>query len=496
MSSTAPGGTLEREAVGLREVIFQSITHMAPAAAVTFSIPAGIAFGGGSTPLAVLLALVGSLLVAISISELSRHLPSAGSFYTYASRGLHPSLGFLVGWAYAFIEPLVAPILFLNLGFAAADFFNTELGWPADLWWPWAVAGALIVFVIGYLGIRVSTKAGTALGIFEIAVFALVAVWLIGKADNNTLGVFTTRYANNPDFEGLSGIFAASVFTILAFIGFEAAAPLAEEAKDPKRTIRLAVVGSAIAIGLFYVLTTYAAVVFVGPGTAKDFGAGAGWLGLGRSAWGSFGFVVVFLAIVNSTIANANSGANAATRTWFAMGRIRLLPRALASVHPRHRSPHVAVVGQFVVGLVIALWLGFQYDPLTAFFLLATMLVVVFVPMYMMLNVACLAYYWRRRRDEFNWLVHGLVPIAGVAVMVPAFLAGAGIPAFSFISRLPYPLSLAGPIDGIWMAIGIVYLIVLYARDRSRVDDTARVFLEEEPETLRAGEPGPQLETT
>ncbi len=478
----APPQRLAREAIGLREVVFQSITHMAPAAATAFSIPFGIAFAGGASPLAVVIALVGSLFVALSIGQLAKHLPSAGSFYTYASRALHPSIGFLVGWAYAFVEPLVAPLLFLNLGFAAADVFHTEFHWAADLWWPWAIAGAIVVFAIGYLGIRVSAGTGTVLGVFEIAVFGLIALTLIAKADHNTLSVFTTKYANNPDFTGFSGVFAGSVFTVLAFIGFEAAAPLAEEAKDPTRTVRLAVIGSAIAIGLYYVLTTYAVMAFIGPSKAKDFATGAGWLGLGRDAWWAFGFAMIFLAIVNSTIANANAGSNAATRTWYAMGRIRLLPAALAKVHHRYQSPHVSVVMQLVVGLVVALWLGFQYDPITAFGLIATMIVVAFVPLYMICNLSCLAYYWRYQRSEFNWILHGLFPILGIAVMVPAFLAGAGIPAFKFISRLPHPLSVAGPVVGAWMVIGVIYLVVLMSRDRTRVDETAKVFLEEDVE--------------
>lgn len=496
MSSRGADTGLAREAIGLREVIFQSITHMAPAAAVAFSIPFGIAFGGGATPLAVIFALIGSLFVAISIGQLARHLPSAGSFYTYASQALHPSVGFLVGWGYAFIEPLVAPILYLNLGFAAAAVMNTEFKWSPDLWWPWAIGGAVVVFAIGYLGIRVSAGAGTILGIFEIGVFTLVAITLIFKADHNTLAVFTTKYANVPGFKGFSGVVAASVYTVLAFIGFEAAAPLAEEAKDPKRTIQIAVVGSAIAIGLYYVLTTYAVAAFVGPDKAKDFATGAGWLGLGRSAWGPLGFLLIFLAIVNSTIANANSGANAATRTWFAMGRIRLLPRLLAHVHDRYESPDYAVIGQFVVGLVVALWLGFQYDPITAFGFLATMLVVAFIPMYVISNLSCIFYYARKRRDEFNVVLHLIFPVLGIAALVPAFLAGAGIPSFSFVSRLPHPLSYGGPIVGIWMAIGVVYLIVLYSRDKARIADTGKVFLEEDPELLRSEERRPDLEAT
>src|SRR5262245_36317172 len=97
---TSHGHGLARSAIGLREVLFQSITHMAPAAAVAFSIIVGAPFAGGSLPLGVLLALIACLFVASSIGQLAKHLPSAGGFATYTSRGLHPAVGFMVAWLY------------------------------------------------------------------------------------------------------------------------------------------------------------------------------------------------------------------------------------------------------------------------------------------------------------------------------------------------------------------------------------------------------------
>jgi amino acid transporter len=89
-----------------------------------------------------------------------------------------------------------------------------------------AVAAAVLVFALGYFGIRLSTGAGTLLGLFEILVFAALAVTLIFQAgDANTLAVFGTEFAGVEGFAGLSGVIAGSVYTILAFIGFEAAAP-------------------------------------------------------------------------------------------------------------------------------------------------------------------------------------------------------------------------------------------------------------------------------
>jgi amino acid transporter len=479
-STPTPG--LAREAIGLREVLFQSITHMAPAAAVAFSIIVGANFAAGALPLSVLFALVGCLLVAISIGQLAKQLPSAGGFYTYAARGLHPAVGFLVGWGYAFVEPLVAPLLYLIFGNVVASTLQAEFGWSYDTWWVVAaVAAAVIVFVFGWFGIRLSTGAGTILGLFEILVFAALAVTLIAQADNNTLSVFGTSFATAEGFSGLSGVIAGSVYTILAFIGFEAAAPLAEEAKDPRRTVRLAVVYSCLLIGLFYILTTYAAAVYFGPERFAEFptsGDGNPWDALARTAWGA-GWVLVFLAVANSAIANANASANAATRTWFAMGRIRLLPRALEHVNPRWRSPDVAVVTQLVVGVVVSVWLGLRYEPLTAFALVGTIVTAVIIAIYMVVNLACLVFYLRERRDQFNPLLHGLVPLLGIAAFVPALLTALGIEAFDFISALPYPISLVGPVVGIWFAIGIVYLVVLAATGRDRLRDTAKVFGDE-----------------
>src|SRR2546426_12566584 len=96
MNPSVETARLERNAVGLVPVLFQSITHMAPAAAVAFSIIVGVPYAGGSMPLAVVLALVACLFVAISVGQLARHLPSAGGLYTYNARGLGPTVGFLV----------------------------------------------------------------------------------------------------------------------------------------------------------------------------------------------------------------------------------------------------------------------------------------------------------------------------------------------------------------------------------------------------------------
>jgi amino acid transporter len=249
--------------------------------------------------------------------------------------------------------------------------------------------------------------------------------------------------------------------------------------------VQLAVVLSALIIGIFYLINTYASTVFYGPNRMVGFvnaGDANPWQNLlARNAWGSFGVLIVFLALLNSAIANLNAANNSSSRTLYAMGRIRLLPRAFTALNRRYRSPYVGLLVMLVVTIGVALWLGFQYDPYTAFALTATVLVDMFTPIYILLNVACFVYYLRFRRGEFNWALHFVIPLLGIAAFVPAFLTGAGLPAFSFISRLPTPLSYAGPAAAIWMAIGIVYLLYLRARHPKRIEETRRIFVDEEP---------------
>src|SRR5262250_1719411 len=478
-TATTTDTGLRRNAIGLREVLFQSITDMAPGAAIAASIPAGAGLAGGALPLSVVFALVACLLGAWCIGLLAREMPAAGSLATYAARGLHPSAGFLVAWGYVLVGWLIPPLVLLQLGFTTASTLNAEFhGYPANLWWPWSLAGAVIVLAAGWYGIRTSAGLGTILGVFEIGVFLVLAIFLLFHAgSNNTLSVFTTKYTP-PAFHGLVGVIGGSVYTILAFGGFEGAAPLAEEARNPRRTIPRAIILATLLIGLLYVFTTYAVDVAYGPakfGTFSTAGPNS-WEGLARSLYGLFWFFV-FLAIVNSTIANANAGVNVSSRTAYAMGRIGAFPRFLAIVSPKHRSPVPGVLVAFVITVAVTLGLGLGYDPTTAFAMVGTGLVITIVAIYILMNAACIGFF-ARRGSNFNWLLHLVIPVLGIAVFVPAWLTAAGLKVFSFVAPLSPPYSYMGPGVAGFMIVGVIYLIYLYQRHPQRVVEVGLVHLD------------------
>jgi amino acid transporter len=232
------------------------------------------------------------------------------------------------------------------------------------------------------------------------------------------------------------------------------------------------------------VFTTYAASVAFGPSAFAGFGSSgaASWEGMARTLYGLFWFFV-FLAIVNSTVANANAGFNVASRTGYAMGRIGAFPHLAARVHPRHRSPVVAIFATFVVTVAVTLGLGLAYNPTNAFAMVGTGIVIVLVAVYIVVNAACIGYFASpaRRGPDRRWnpLLHLIIPLLGIAAFVPAWLTSAGIRAFSFVSALTAPSSYMGPGVAGFMVLGVIYLIYLYARHPQRVTEVGLVHIDE-----------------
>ena len=497
-TTSVPGDrtpSLERDAIGLPEVLFQCITHMAPAVATALSIGAATIFAGGITPLAVVFAMVACLFTAYSIGQLARHLPSAGGMYTYVARGLGPFFGWLMAWAFALAEPLIAPILLAAFGFFGAAFLATYLhigeGFT-EMWIVLAVLCGLLLWWLIYRGVAISTRTGVVLGIVEIAIFVFVsAVLIVNAGADNTLSVFI------PGDEGVAPAFQGMIFCLLAFIGFEAAAPLGEETREPRRTIPRAVIWSTILVGAFYVFNMYAATVYFGPDQMAEeflgFNGGDPWGGMATDVLGTLGGILVVFAIINSSFANANSSSTAATRSLFSMGRGGLLPKFFAAIHPTHRTPVNAIHFQVILAIVVAVGGGLLLandpneglGPINIYIFIGTMLGLLFAGMYIAVNVAVIGFFLRERRDEFNVIKHLVIPVFGVLFMIPAFLSvigGLTIPVFN-VELAPFTGALAwtAPIAGVWMLIGIVMYFILRSRNPAALERMGEIYGGEAP---------------
>jgi amino acid transporter len=470
--------TLVRGRLSGGEVLFQSVALIAPAAGIATATIFGANFAGGAFPLATLVAVLGALCVAISVSQLAAHMPSAGSVGTFVAKGLGGPAGFWNAWMYTIAEILVVTFISLMSGNVVAGVFHAEFNWPFTATWiVVAVVVLVLVTIIHELGIAVSANVQRVVSIAEILFFVVLSIALIVAAKHNTLSVFSPHAGTVKGFKGFSGILPAIIFIVTGFAGFESAASLAEEAKDPRRAVALAVVGSIVAIGVLYVLTAYAATVYFGPAKMAGFAASNGgdpWTGMTRGVWG-VGWVALFIIIVNSLFACINAGTNVSTRMIYSLGRRRLLPAPFGRIHPRRRTPFAALIAVMLIALVLSLFLGLKYGPLVGFAILATTSTSFIVSMYILVELACIAYFWRFQRQRFNWLLHFIIPIAGIALFVPVLCAVLGIPIFSFISKLAPPLSYGAYAAFGLAAVGALIGIYFHITDRERLAQFAEV---------------------
>jgi amino acid transporter len=125
--------------------------------------------------------------------------------------------------------------------------FHLTLGWIT-----WAIVIAAIPLVLTIFGIKPSSDISVILGVIEIMILVVLSVWLIATGEHaNLQAAFSPKGSLESGLSGWQGILHGMIFAFLAFGGFESCAPLAEEARNPRRTVPLAIVLSTLCIGLF-----------------------------------------------------------------------------------------------------------------------------------------------------------------------------------------------------------------------------------------------------
>ncbi len=473
----AVSSKLEAESVNFVEVFFQSLTYISPGTSLALVLPFVVVFAAGALPLVVIFIFFGCISTAWLLGEMSSKMPSAGGFLTFISNGLGSGVGFLAGWLYVLCLLVdVGGIFLLLAGFVASQ-LNESWHWNTTAVWV-VVSFILAAFVTlnGLRRARKGTRVGAILGTIEVCAFALLSIWLIFAAGGrNTALVFTTHFANAPGYHGMSGIFAAAVLTILAYQGFESAVVLGEEARNPKISIKTGMTISVVAILIYFILATYASTVYYGASKMVSFassGNGAPWDQLARDVWHG-GWVIIFLAIVNSVTACANAANITTTRTLFAMSRAGTLPGRLATTNAQN-VPGPAQWATTLIALAMAIGTAIVWGPLPAATFLLTITSGIIIVIYLAAALSCVVYYWREHRREFSWLRHAFPALIVYVAFVPAFLATFGIRAFRFVTPLAWPESMVAPIVIVWAVIGVgigIYLTRSSARGISGVRD-------------------------
>jgi amino acid transporter len=425
-------------------ILMQGITHIAPAVGLILSIQFIASVAGVAAPLAYLLAFFIVLTLGISLTQLARQLPSAGGYYTYISRTVHPRAGFLTAWLYFLYDPTATAINLAFMGF----FFESTMRVEFHIWCPWwlfFLVATAIITVLVYRGVAISTGTIVVLGAAEIAI--VIALSLFGVVHPGAGGINLNGYLPS-HAPSRSGLYLGIVFSIFSFTGFDAVAPLAEESEHPRRNLPRAIIGSILCMGVFYVFCSWA--VMVGWGTHAVAGLVASTENpcfvLARKLWGK-GWILVFVAVLNSILAVSIAGTNAATRVFFAMSRSGALPALLKEVHPLYRTPVNAIRLQTAITLAVGLGLGWMLGPDQEYYFMGVVVTLGLVFVYSAGNYGVYRFYGKEKKQEFSVWKHVICP-----ALSTASLLWVGVK--SVVPLPASPLQYAPVVVAVWLVAG------------------------------------------
>jgi amino acid transporter len=420
MQDNPAQASLRRDAVGPVGAVIMSAAIMGPAVSTFFNPQFSTPFSGAATPLVYVVCVIAMLMAASGIIEMARELPSAGAFYTYVARGLGPRAGFITGGLMFVAYALLAPAEIGLIGSYLQTTLETELGVHIP-WWLIGMVPAVAMVVLAYRGIAASLK--TALALFGLEVLVILVLSLIILARGGVAGLSLHPLSPAASPHGYSGLATGFVFAALSFVGFEAATTLSEEVRQPRRTVPLAILLSVVGVGALYVFCIWAEVIGLGERETNALtGASTPWNDL-ATRYASWMKWPVIVASVSSMFAVMVSSANGIVRILNTMGREQLLPKALAYVHPRYRTPTRAVVAVGVFSVIVATGLGVLNGGLgdatagsNVYGYLGFLLTLGILPVYVLTNLAAVAYF--RRSGRFGILRHAVLPLAGAVLMV------------------------------------------------------------------------------
>lgn len=365
MKPTPDNPGLARNRITLLGALTQSIGFMGPVFSVAALLPLVVgesATGrgaGAAAPVAILIAGIGIGGVAWIIAQYAKRIHLCGSLYDYISRSAGPRFGLVSGWLYYGAMLILGVATFLLLGGLTQTFLQTILSVNVP-WGLLALGYVALITAIVVIGVQISIRAQLVLALVSMAVVLVFSLIIIGKGGHGGHSLSATPF--NPVSIGALNLLYGVLYGINMFIGFESAANLAEETANPKRDVPRAVLFSLILVGAYFLVTAY----------AQDIG-----FGLNATAWESSGFPLQSLAsggefgssvfgdimsviVIFDVLAVTIGVSVAVTRGMLAMARAGRLPRALATVHRRYRTPHrcAAVLAITTVIAIVAVWAG------------------------------------------------------------------------------------------------------------------------------------------
>ncbi|HMH09585.1 MAG TPA: amino acid permease [Candidatus Nitrosopolaris rasttigaisensis] len=430
--------------LGFVDVMMIGIAGLVGGAIFVLTGPA-IGLAGGSVIVAFIINAIITLFTAMGYAELGSAIPEAGGGYLWVREGLPRPNAFISGWMAWFAHIVAGSLYAVGFGsflFSLLKMVNILGDHPLLGIIPFdkliAVASIAAFTYINIKGVSETGKAGTIVTIVQLGAIAA----LIG-AGFWTIHAHPNWKANFADFlpNGIGGIVAAMGLTFIAFEGYEIIVQTGEEVKNPKKNIPRAIFTSLAIVVVLYCLVAFVSIgAIFPPGVpAWKYIGHYGDLGITKAAalFLPYGAFIVLGGGIVSSLAALNATTFSSSRVSFAMGRHYNLPHRLSTIHPRHKTPHVAIGISGVIMAVMAYALPLDQIAVAAG--------VIFLLLFTQVNIAVInirRMYGDKLNYGFKIPFFPIIPIVGVFLKL-------GLALYLLVTQ---PLSWV--ISALWILVG------------------------------------------
>lgn len=415
------------------------------------AVTAGIA-----APLTIVAAGIAVFFLAFVVAEFTRFEPSAGSFITYVETSLGPYAGAATALLTAVGFTIAIAGVFTMSGGMIALTVDNYTAWHLP-WLPITLAMTGGAIWLTLRGASLATAVVSVVIVIQLAVMFAVCGYVLADQSGHLSGAPFDPSHLHEGFAGLSAGFPLALFML---IGWENGAALAEETRDPVRTVpRALYIALAIATSLF-VLFAYTTVTGFHYRTASIGRASVPFLEMADRYLGNVA-VIAWLAGIASVLTTLVAAVNSQARIIFDGGRSGLLPGRLGSSRPPGETPVAATLAMAALGLgIVASWwlchetglVAGATDPVILYAECSTLGTMLILFVYVLTAVSLPVFVLRRHRDAFSPLRHVLVPALGALALVLPF-------AVLFKPGQPLPYSVFP-----YAAIGTLLAAAAYAR--------------------------------
>ncbi len=443
------GHRLKSRALGFPAVLAQSIGLISPTMTAVLIIAICFGDSGQGTWLAYAFGTLMLLFVVLCLNQFAKRSALPGSMYGYTAKGLGPAAGVMSGWSLIWCYLFIGVAGLTGFSIFAAQVVNSmgiHTTIPPVIFF---CISASLCWLVAYKDIKISSLLTL---LFEVASVGCIVALSCVILFKHGFPVDTAQLkVHGMTLHDLS---LAVVITVFSLVGFESATTLGGEARKPLRNIPRAVICSLLITGAFMVFMSYVEV-FGATHAHVSLSTLAAPLTFLSKAYGVGYFKVpVAIGAMISFFGLSLTCLNAGSRIIFSMAHHSVFPSELGRVHPKNRTPHVAITTFIFLILAVPCVLEIFTNPLTIFGDGGTLAAFGFLTAYYLISIAAPVYLKKRGELKPRHVV--VTVIACVALAVPTI--------GSFFPVPPFPVDIFPYIFLAWMAVGGSWLFALSRR--------------------------------